>query len=153
MERGVGRRRSVEAKSGAGAERVAVQSWSCGGDGARGDSAHGGGGARPMMNGEPAEAAAEDLVQDRRADQTGEVVASEVEGHVVVAAAVVVGLYNAFAAAEAVAVAAAAVVVAAVAAACAACIPSPARSPLCRVHPARKRDRHDVRGLSLASSH
>jgi len=149
MERGVGRRRSVEAKSGAGAERVAVQSWSCDGDGARGGSAHGGDGARPMMNGEPAEAAAEDLVQDRRADQTGEVVASEVEGHVVAAAAaaVVVGLYNAFAAAEVVAVAAAA------AAACTTCIPSPARSPLCRVHPARKRDRHDVRGLSLASSH
>src|SRR5579863_1515460 len=102
MARGVGRRRSVEAKSGAGAERVAVQSWSCDGDGARGDSARGGDGARPMMSDESAEAAAEGLVQDRRANQTGRVVASEVGGHVVVvAAAVAVELYNAFAAAVA----------------------------------------------------
>jgi hypothetical protein len=86
------------------------------------------------------------------------VVASEVEGHVVAVAAVAaVELYNAFAAAavaaEVVAVAVAVVVVAA--AACATCIQSPAgsdRPPLCRAHPARKRDRHDVMGLSLASS-
>ena len=160
MERGVGHRRSEEAKSGVEAEREAVQSWSCDGDGARGDSAHGGDDARPMMSGGSVGAAAEDLVQDRRANQTGEVAASEVEGHVVVvAAAVAVELYNAFAAAAevvVVAAAAAVVVVAAVAAACATCIPCPAgsaRSPLCRVHPARKRDHHDVRGLSLASSH
>ena len=148
MARGVGRRRSEEAKLGAGAERVAVQSWSCDGDGARGDSAHGDDGARPMMGGESAEVVAEVLVRDRRANQTGRVVASEVEGHVVVVAAAV-GLYNAFAAAAGV------VAVAVVADACATCIPSPAgstRSPLCRVHPARKRYRHDVRGLSLASS-
>jgi len=151
MARDVGRRRSEEAKSGAGAERVAVRSWSCDGDGARGDSAHGGDGARPMMGGESAEVAAEGLVQDRRANQTG-VVAREVEGHVVVAAAAVaVELYNAFAAAAA----AAGVVAVVVAAACATCIPSPVgstRSPLCRVHPARKGDRHGVRGLNLASS-
>ena len=155
MARGVGHRRSVEAKSGAGAERVAVQSWSCDGDGARGDSAHGGDGARSIMSGETAAAAVavEGLVQDRRANRTGRVEASEVVGHVVVvAAAVAVGLYNASVAAV---VAAAAAGVVAVAAACATCIPSPAgaRFPLCHVHPARKRDRHDVRGLSLASSH
>ena len=109
------------------------------------------------MSGESAEVAAEGLVQGRRADQTWGVVASEVEGHVVaVAAAAAVELYSAFAAAvaaEVVAVAVAVVVV--VAAACATCIQSPAgsdRPPLCRVHPARKRDRHDVMGLSLASS-
>ena len=103
-----------------------------------------------MTSGESAEVAAEGLVQGRRADQTWGVVASEVEGHVVaVAAAAAVELYSAFAAAVAVAV------VVVVAAACATCIQSPAgsdRPPLCRVHPARKRDRHDVMGLSLASS-
>ena len=110
------------------------------------------------MSDESAEVAAEGLVQGRRADQTWGVVASEVEGHVVAvaAAAAAVELYSAFAAAvaaEVVAVAVAVVVVAA--AACATCIQSPAgsdRPPLCRVHPARKRDRHDVMGLSLASS-
>ena len=110
-----------------------------------------------MMSDESAEVAAEGLVQGRRADQTWGVVASEVEGHVVAvaAAAAAVELYSAFAAAVAAEVVAVAVAVVVVAAACATCIQSPAgsdRPPLCRVHPARKRDRHDVMGLSLASS-
>ncbi len=157
MARGVGRRRGVEAKSGAAAERrVAGQSWSRDGGDARDDSADDDGGARPM-SGAFAEAAVAGLVRDRRGSQSEGVAPSEAGAHVVAAA---VELYNASAAAVAaavvVAVVAVAVAVAAVAVACATGIPSPvpsARSPLCRAHPARTWSRHDVWVLSLASSH
>jgi len=152
MARGVGRRRGVEAKSGAAAERrVAGQSWSCDGGDARDDSADDDGGARPM-SGAFAEAAVAGLVRDRRGSQSECVAPSETGAHVV---AVAVELYNASAAAAAVVVAVVAVAVSAVADACATNIPSPvpsARSPLCRAHPARTWIRHDVRFLSLASS-
>jgi hypothetical protein len=164
MARGVGRRRGAEAKSGAAAQRrVAGQSWNCDGGDARDDSADDDGGARPMSGAEAAAAVA-GLVRDRRGSQSEGVAPSETGAHVV---AVAVELYNASAAAVAaavvvavvavaVAVAVAAVAVAAVAVACATGIPSPvpsARSPLCRAHPARTWSRHDVRVLSLASSH
>jgi hypothetical protein len=113
MARGVGRRRGVEAKSGAAAKRrVAGQSWSCDGGDARDDSADDDGGARPM-SGAFAEVAVAGLVRDRRGSQSEGVAPSETGAYVV---AVAVELYNASAAA----VAAAAVVVAVVAVAVAA---------------------------------
>ena len=113
--RGAAPRRSVEGKSGAGAGKtVAVRS---GGDGARGDGAHGGGGAHSTMRCASAGEAIAGLVLGRCGYQSESVVASD-SMHVavvvvvvvaVVAVAVVVGLYSA----SAVASAAAAVVVAA----------------------------------------
>jgi hypothetical protein len=133
-----------------------VQSWSCGGDDAHGDSVHGGDGVRPM-SGAIAEGALEGLVQDRRGNQNESVAAGEraVQGHVVVAVAV--ELHSASVAAVVVAVVVAVDAVAVAAVACdASSIPfraPSARSPLSHAHRARTWSHHDARFLSLASSH
>lgn len=88
MVHGVGRRKGVEVKSGAVAGRAAVQSWSCGGDDARGDSADDDGGDPPTMGGAGAEAAIVGPVRDRCGNQDVRAEASESERVVAVVVAV-----------------------------------------------------------------